>query len=124
MKLNLVIANFFANHPYLILIVTLFLTLILISPLFFWAPKEQASPNPPDEVYELQEEIDDKFPTPFHFASFVLQAKKGDVMSQEVLSELKLNRDRLIALDAEGGLSVTEEGKPRGTLEKDRKSVV
>ena len=118
MKLNLVIANFFANHPYLILIVTLFLTLILISPLFFWAPKEQASPNPPDEVYELQEEIDDKFPTPFHFASFVLQAKKGDVMSQEVLSELKLNRDRLIALDAEGGLSVTEEGKPRGTLEK------
>jgi predicted RND superfamily exporter protein len=102
----------------MILIVTLFLTLLLISPLFFLAPKEQASPNPPDEVYELQEEIDDKFPTPFHFASFVLQAKKGDVISREVLSELKLNRDRLVALDVDGGLSVTEEGKPRGTLEK------
>ena len=102
----------------MILIVTLFLTLLLISPLFFLAPKEQASPNPPDEVYELQEEIADKFPTPFHFASFVLQAKKGDVISREVLSELKLNRDRLVALDVEGGLSVTEEGKPRGTLEK------
>ena len=118
MKLNLVIANFLANHPYMILIVTLFLTLLLISPLFFLAPKEQASPNPPDEVYELQEEIDDKFPTPFHFASFVLQAKKGDVISREVLSELKLNRDRLVALDVDGDLSVTEEGKPRGTLEK------
>ena len=102
----------------MILIVTLFLTLLLISPLFFLAPKEQASPNPPDEVYELQEEIDDKFPTPFHFASFVLQAKKGDVISREVLSELKLNRDRLVALDVDGDLSVTEEGKPRGTLEK------
>ncbi|SVC99615.1 uncharacterized protein METZ01_LOCUS352469, partial [marine metagenome] len=118
MKLNLVIATFLANHPYMILIVTLFLTLLLISPLFFLAPKEQASPNPPDEVYELQEEIADKFPTPFHFASFVLQAKKGDVISREVLSELKLNRDRLVALDVDGDLSVTEEGKPRGTLEK------
>jgi len=118
LKLNLVIATFLANHPYMILIVTLFLTLLLISPLFFLAPKEQASPNPPDEVYELQEEIADKFPTPFHFASFVLQAKKGDVISREVLSELKLNRDRLVALDVDGDLSVTEEGKPRGTLEK------
>jgi predicted RND superfamily exporter protein len=48
----------------------------------------------------------------------VLQAKKGDVISREVLSELKLNRDRLVALDVDGDLSVTEEGKPRGTLEK------
>ncbi|MBV46698.1 MAG: hypothetical protein CL900_05745, partial [Dehalococcoidia bacterium] len=118
MKLNPVIANFLANHPYLILIITLFLTLILISPLFFGAPTEQASSNPPGEVYELQEEINDKFPTPFHFASFVLEAKKGDVLSLEVLLELKLNRDRLIALDIEGELSVTEEDKPNGTLEK------
>jgi len=101
LKLNPVIANFLANHPYLILIITLFLTLILISPLFFGAPTEQASSNPPGEVYELQEEINDKFPTPFHFASFVLEAKKGDVLSLEVLLELKLNRDRLIALDIE-----------------------
>ena len=118
MKLNPVIANFLANHPYLILIITLFLTLILISPLFFGAPTEQASSNPPGEVYELQEEINDKFPTPFHFASFVLEAKKGDVLSLEVLLELKSNRDRLVALDIEGELSVTEEDKPNGTLEK------
>ena len=59
-----------------------------------------------------QEEINDKFPTPFHFASFVLEAKKGDVMSRVVLLELKLNRARLIALDVEGELSVTKEGKP------------
>ena len=118
MKLNQVIANFLANHPYLILIITLCLTLILVFPLFFLAPNEQASSNPPGEVYELQEEIDVKFPTPFHFASFVLEAKKGDAMSREVLLELKLNRDRLIALDIEGELSVTKEGKPRGTLEK------
>ena len=32
--------------------------MILVFPLFFWAPKEQASSNPPGEVYELQEEID------------------------------------------------------------------
>ena len=57
------------------------------------APTEQASPNPPGEVYDLQKDIDDKFPTPVHFASYVLEPKNGDVLTRAVLLELKRNKE-------------------------------
>ena len=59
--------------------------------MFVFAPTEQAGPNPPGEVYDLQKDIDDKFPTPVHYASFVIEAKNGDVLTQQVLYELDQN---------------------------------
>ena len=118
MNLNKSIAIFLANRPYLILSTVALLTLVLIFPLFLLAPEEQASSNPPGEVYELQKEIDSKFPTPLHFASFVMEAHQGDVLSKAVLLELKVNRSRLIELDLKGNLAVTEEGNQKGTLKK------
>ena len=59
--------------------------------MFVFAPTEQAGPNPPGEVYDLQKDIDDKFPTPVHYASFVIEAKNGDVLTQHVLYELDQN---------------------------------
>ena len=107
-----------ANRPYPILSIVALVTLVLIFPLFLLAPDEQASSNPPGEVYELQKEIDRKFPTPLHFASFVMEAHQGDVLSKSVLLDLKVNRNRLIELDLTGDLAVTEEGNQRGTLKK------
>ena len=118
LNLNKSIAIFLANRPYSILSIVVLITLFLIFPLFLLAPDEQASSNPPGEVYELQKEIDGKFPTPLHFASFVMEAHQGDVLSKSVLLDLKLNRNRLIELDLNGDLAVTEEGNQRGTLKK------
>ena len=118
LNLNKSIAIFLANRPYSILSIVALITLLLIFPLFLLAPDEQASSNPPGEVYELQKEIDGKFPTPLHFASFVMEAHQGDVLSKSVLLDLKLNRNRLIELDLNGDLAVTEEGNQRGTLKK------
>ena len=75
------------------------------------APTEQASPNPPGEVYDLQKDIDDKFPTPVHFASYVLEPKNGDVLTRAVLLELKRNKEMLFDLDSKGLLA-------GGTLEE------
>tara|TARA_B100000686_G_scaffold308344_1_gene349320 strand:- start:10789 stop:13578 length:2790 start_codon:yes stop_codon:yes gene_type:complete len=116
--LNKSIAIFLANRPYPILSIVALVTLVLIFPLFLLAPDEQASSNPPGEVYELQKEIDRKFPTPLHFASFVMEAHQGDVLSKSVLLDLKVNRNRLIELDLTGDLAMTEEGNQRGTLKK------
>jgi predicted RND superfamily exporter protein len=69
------------------------------------APTEQASPNPPGEVYDLQKDIDDKFPTPVHFASYVLEPKNGDVLTSDVLLELKRNKQTLFDLDSKGLLA-------------------
>ncbi|MFL2777565.1 MAG: RND family transporter [Dehalococcoidia bacterium] len=118
MNLNKSIAIFLADRPYSILSIVALVTLLLIFPLFLLAPDEQASSNPPGEVYELQKEIDQKFPTPLHFASFVMEARQGDVLSKSVLLDLKVNRSRLIELDLKGNLAVTEEGNRRGTLKK------
>lgn len=91
--------------------VGIIISLLLIHPLISMEPSQQASPNPPGEVYDLQEEIDQKFPTPLHFAYFILEARNGDVLTKEVLLEFKRNRTRLIDLDENGSLSA-------GTLEK------
>ena len=69
------------------------------------APTEQASPNPPGEVYDLQKDIDDKFPTPVHFASYVLEPENGDVLTSDVLLELKRNKETLFDLDSKGLLA-------------------
>mgnify|MGYP003321857598 FL=1 len=118
LNLNKSIAIFLADRPYSILSIVALVTLLLIFPLFLLAPDEQASSNPPGEVYELQKEIDQKFPTPLHFASFVMEARQGDVLSKSVLLDLKVNRSRLIELDLKGNLAVTEEGNQKGTLKK------
>ena len=57
LNLNKSIAIFLADRPYSILSIVALVTLLLIFPLFLLAPDEQASSNPPGEVYELQKEI-------------------------------------------------------------------
>ena len=88
---NFEIANFLSKRPNLSIIFALILTLFFIFPMFVLAPTEQAGPNPPGEVYDLQKDIDEKFPTPVHYASFVVEAKNGDVLTKDVLSELDQN---------------------------------
>ena len=72
----------------IVFLAILILTLGLLYPLVMLEPEEQASPNPPGEVYDLQAMIDDKFPSPVHFATFVIEAKEGDVLTASVLREL------------------------------------
>ena len=83
----------------IVFLAILILTLGLLYPLVMLEPEEQASPNPPGEVYDLQAMIDDKFPSPVHFATFVIEAKEGDVLTANVLRELNKNKHRLLDMD-------------------------
>ena len=105
------IVSFVADRSILVIGIVIMLTLILVYPFISMAPTEQASPNPPGEVYDLQKDIDDKFPTPVHFASYVLEPKNGDVLTRSVLLELKRNKEMLFDLDSKGLLA-------GGTLEE------
>jgi len=89
-----------------LIILTLSVTLFLLYPVLNMAPTEQASPNPPGEVYDLQTDIDDKFPTPVHYASYILEAHNGDVLTKNVLLEFKKNKSQLLLMDLSEGLSV------------------
>ena len=96
---------FLSSKSSSVIVIFLIVSILLVYPLVDLAPTQQASPNPPGEVYDLQADIDAKFPTPVHFATFVLEARDGDVLTRDVLLEFKENRDRLLAFDKKGELS-------------------
>ena len=96
---------FLSSRSSPVIIIFLIVSILLAYPLIYLAPTQQASPNPPGEVYDLQADIDAKFPTPVHFATYVLEARDGDVLTRDVLVEFKENRDRLLAFDNKGDLS-------------------
>ena len=97
--------NFLAERTLLVVGVVMISTLLLLYPLFKMSPTLQASPNPPGEVFELQEDINDKFPNSIHFTPFLLESKYGDVLTPEVLLEFKNNREALFDKDFRGGLA-------------------
>ena len=68
-------------------------------------PTLQASPNPPGEVFELQKDLNDKFPNSIHFTPFLLESLAGDVLTPNVLLEFKQRRQELFAKDAIGALA-------------------
>ena len=113
---NLKFTEFIVENSFWIFLIGILVTVVLTYPFTKWAPTVQASPNPPGEVYDLQSDIDAKFPTPVHIAGYVLEArphdgKAGDVLTREVLLEFKNNLTDLILLDRNEELAV-------GTLER------
>ncbi len=96
---------FLSSRSSSVIVIFVIVSILLIYPLIDLAPTQQASPNPPGDVYDMQADIDAKFPTPVHFATYVLEARDGDVLTSDVLLEFKENRDRLFALDKKGELS-------------------
>ena len=112
---NLKFTEFIVENSFWIFLIGILVSVVLTYPFTKWAPTVQASPNPPGEVYDLQSDIDAKFPTPVHIAGYVLEArprdgKAGDVLTREVLLEFKNNLTDLILLDQNEELAV-------GTLE-------
>ena len=73
-----------ADHPVAAIAAVVVITFLLLYPMIRMAPTQQASPNPPGEVYDMQADIDHIFPTPLHFATYVLESKNGDVITADV----------------------------------------
>ena len=72
------------------------------------APSLQASPNPPGEVFELQQDINDKFPNSIHFTPFLLESRSGDALTPGVLLEFKQRMQDLFDKDRRGELAAGE----------------
>ena len=81
------------------------LTLLLIIPLVAMAPDEDASSDPGGDVFELQDDIDDRFESSIHRQSYIVEARGEDVLTQAVLWELYQNTQRLLTADEKGGLA-------------------
>ena len=97
--------NLLAERTLLIVGIAIVFTLLLLYPLFQMAPTLQASPNPPGEVFELQKDLNNKFPNSIHFTPFLLESPDGDVLTPDVLLEFKQRRQELFAKDSIGALA-------------------
>lgn len=79
--------------------------MLLVVPMVFMTPTETASDNPGGPVYELQDTVNTKLPRRLHGTFYLVEARKKDVLTQEVLWELYQNTELLRSTDEDGELN-------------------
>ncbi len=89
----------------LVILAVLLITALLAVPMLTMPPGEEASFDPSGQVFDLQEEIDDRFPRSVHGEHYIVEARDGDVLTQRELRELYRNTKRLRQADAMGELA-------------------
>ena len=76
------------NLSWLIILAFFILTFILIYPLIYKTPTQQASPDPPSKSHKLQNDLDSRFINPIFYTSFIAESKSKDILTQNSLFEL------------------------------------
>ncbi len=102
---NLGTAKFLQERSVLVVSILLGITLLLIIPMLTMSTKEIPSLDPPGEVIDLGDTIDQRFAFPFHANAFIAEARDGDMLTQGALWELYRNEDKLRTMDVEGRLN-------------------
>ncbi len=105
---NLGTAKFLQERSLLVVSVLLGITLLLIIPMLTMSTREIPSLDPPGEVIDLGDTIDQRFAFPFHANAFIAESREGDMLTQAALWELYRNEDNLRTLDMEGRLNPEE----------------
>ena len=88
-----------------IILAAVAITLSLVIPLVVMAPEEEASSDPGGDVFELQDDIDDRFESLIHSNGYIVEARGKDVLTQAALWELHQNTQELLAADERGELA-------------------
>ncbi|MDA0988157.1 MAG: efflux RND transporter permease subunit [Chloroflexi bacterium] len=96
---------FLEQHSGWVILGVIVITLLLVVPLLTMVPEEDASGDPGGRVFDLQEEIDQRFPPSVHAIGIIVEARDGDILTQDVLWELYKNTERLRASDKAGELA-------------------
>ena len=81
------------------------LTLLLALPMAVMSPDEDASSDPGGDVFDLQDELNDRFESLIDGNGYIVEARGEDVLTQAVLWELYQNSQELLAADERGELA-------------------
>ena len=99
------IASFMERRSGWFILSMVVITALLIIPVLTMAPDENASENPGGQVFDLQDDIDDRFPPAAHNAGIIVESRGEDVLTQKALWELYQNTERLRQADLAGELA-------------------
>ena len=90
------LANSIEKRSSWLILGTVVITLLLFLPLLLMSPTEIASDNPTgSDVVQWNEEIKDEFPSEVYVMPFIVEARDGDMLTQQNLYELYQNEQAL-----------------------------
>ena len=98
------VASFLDRYSGWLILSVVSLTVLLAVPMVAMAPDEDASDNPGGAVYDLEDLVDATLPARVHAPGFIVEARNGDVLTQQPLWELYQNTERLRQADRDGAL--------------------
>ena len=104
------VGNFLERYSGRVILAAIVITLLLCVPLLIMGTDEQASSDPAGEIFDLRDDINDRFAPSVHGASFMVESPTGDILTQASLWELYRNEQRLREEDRKGALA--PEGLP------------
>jgi len=96
---------FLEQHSGWVILGVIAITSLLVIPLLTMVPEEDASGDPGGRVFDLQADIDRRFPPSVHTIGIIVEARVGDMLTQKVLWELYQNTERLRIADQAGELA-------------------
>jgi len=99
------IGDFLERHSGRVILTAGALTLFLVIPLVVMGSDEQASEDPVGEVFDLRDDINERFAPRVHGASYIVESRTGDILTQAPLWELYQNEQRLKQDDQKGTLA-------------------
>ncbi len=89
------VAGLFTRHSSWTIFTILAVTALLVLPILFMQPTEQASQEPGGPAFDLRDKVNAQFPAQLHIASFIVEDREGDVLRQAPLWELYRNEKAL-----------------------------
>ena len=102
--------NFLERYSGRVILTAFILTLLLFIPLLTMGSDEEASSDPAGEVFDLRDDINDRFAPRIHGTGYVVESRTGDILTQASLWELYRNEQQLREVDQSGMLA--PEGLP------------
>ena len=93
------------RHSGWVILGVLATTLLLVIPLLAMVPDEEASGDPGGQVFDLQEDIDQRFPPSVHAIGMIIEARDSDLLTQKALWGLYRNTGLLRSADRAGDLA-------------------
>ena len=99
------ISAFLEQHSGRVILGVIVITSLLVIPLLAMVPEEDASGDPGGLVFDLQADIDQRFPPSVHAIGVIVEARDGDILTQKALWELYKNTEHLRTSDQAGELA-------------------
>ena len=99
------VGNFLERHSGKIILTALVLTLLMFIPLMFMVNDELASQDPSGEVFDLRDDINERFAPSIHGSGYIVESRTGDILTQAALWELYQNEQKLREADRRGALA-------------------